>query len=362
MMLELDLSPTLVNQTAMLHICRDAAEALAGLDLRYGYFGETKVQVVGTAGAEADHLRSNFVEFLETAGHGHTVARSSTRNQDVARRIFLDPLYVLFYDLHENDIVTILDMSAVTSPQWHSATVCALYEQAFTRIAAIQPRLIAISENTKDTYHANYGYPRRDILVIPLYVPDHLTNAETTALRIRGDRPYFLFVGSLEARKNIAGAITAFGLSGLARRGYDFVLVGGQGNGFELAEKTAARTPNTVLAGKVSNEDLQSLYAGAAGFIYPSYLEGFGVPLLEALGYGLPAVASITGACPEVGGNLVAYCDPDDHAAIAGQIVKIAEQSPGERAAFAVKAKARATRHFSKAAFQTAFRRAAEDL
>jgi len=52
-----------------------------------------------------------------------------------------------------------------------------------------------------------------------------------------------------------------------------------------------------------SDDDLHTYYAGATGFLYPSYLEGFGVPLLEAMLYGLPCIASTCGACPEVFGN-----------------------------------------------------------
>ena len=355
MKIELDLSPSLINATAMAHLCRDAAEALTGLEVRGAYFGEVRDRP--PEGADAARLRGRLDALLASGG-----ANPGLLATDVDRRVFLDPLYTLFGEVREQDAVLILDLSVVTTPRWHNPAVAKLYEKAMARIAAVQPRLLAISQNTADSYYANYGYPRRDIAVTPLYVPDHLLDPPAAAGLGREGRPYFLFVGSLEARKNVAGAIRSFGLSGMAERGFDFILAGGAGHGAEAAHAAAAQTRNVHLTGRVSHDELAALYAGASGFIYPSYLEGFGIPLLEALGYGVPAVSSITGACPEVGGDLVAYCDPDDHAALAAEIARIGEMTADQRAAFAVAARDRATQVFSKARFQAAFRQAVEDI
>ena len=343
MRIELDLSPGLINATAMGYVTRDAAEALQGADLGFSWFGEALAAPPDAI--TAGRLRAKLDALLAAAADGRAPVRPEAAAGPAPglRRVFLDPLYVLFSEVTQNDVVLILDMSAVTTPAWHAPAVAALYTQAFSRIARAGPQLLAISDNTAQTYCANYGYPRREVRTIPLYVPDHLLRPERpdwAAACAPSPEPYMLFAGSLEARKNVAGAIAAFGLSGLAAEGWRFILAGGEGHGAELAHAAAAVTPGVALAGRVSDAELQRLYAGAQGFVYPSFLEGFGVPLLEALYNGLPAVASVTGACPEVGGDLVSYCDPDDHAAIAEAIRAMAALTPQARADHARRARA----------------------
>lgn len=71
-------------------------------------------------------------------------------------------------------------------------------------------------------------------------------------------------------------------------------------------------TQEVKLIGKVPEEDLPALYASAKMFVYPSFYEGFGLPVLEAMNLGIPVIASKKSSLPEVGGDSVIYCDPDD--------------------------------------------------
>ncbi|GJE58410.1 glycosyltransferase family 4 protein [Methylobacterium trifolii] len=251
--------------------------------------------------------------------------------------LYLDPLYLLYGGLQSEDHVMILDLSTVTHPHWHNPNVARAYRAAFDLIARRRPNILAISENTADTLYANYGIPRERIAVVPLYVPDHFT-AHAAVTPIHTPFPYVLFVGSVEARKNLIGAIEIFALSELARKGYRLLVVGGAGHGNAEIQAAAARARSVIFCGYLSNEELHGLYAEATAFLYPSYLEGFGVPLLEALHFGVPAVASTTGACPEVGGGLMRHFDPDDHAGFANELRRLVALSPEERAGYREKA------------------------
>jgi len=71
-------------------------------------------------------------------------------------------------------------------------------------------------------------------------------------------------------------------------------------------------TQEVKLIGKITEEDLQALYVSAKMFVYPSLYEGFGLPVLEAMTLGVPVIASKKSSLPEVGGDSVVYCDPDD--------------------------------------------------
>ena len=109
------------------------------------------------------------------------------------------------------------------------------------------------------------------------------------------------------------------------------MIVGGDSHGAHVVHELAGRTPGVAVLGYVSDSDLHHLYENAIAFVYPSYLEGFGVPLLEAMAYGLPCIASTTGACPEVGGSDVIYVDPCDVPAISQAIRALVDQPPEVR-------------------------------
>ena len=353
MALTLDLSPMLVNRTAAFHICRAVWDCVADLKPRTQYFGETTTR--SPYGGELDRLKLKLGHLLEGAAPADappiTIA-PSVRKED-SRCVFLDPLYVLFSELSSADVVLVHDLSPVTTPAWHRADVARLYERAFVKIAKAGPQLVSVSANSAETYHANYGYPRRPIRVIPLFVPDHVHPGSGPLLT---PRPYFLFVGSLEARKNVCGAIEAFRLSNLAEKGDDLLIVAGIRHDAEAALKAGRATSGVIFYGFMDDAEIAGVYEGATGFVYPSYLEGFGVPLLEALMHGIPAVASITGACSEVGGDLVAYHDPDDHAAIAKELRRIAAMTAEDRAMFAMQARRRVSEHFSLESFHANWR------
>lgn len=340
MTLTLDMSPTLINRTAVFTMCNDIARIFADVDPWLYYFGMTVKEP--PSAAEAEGLKSILFQALSMAGEGNfDESRLSfgnvlrPRRKEGERRFFIDPLYVLFSDLLPTDIVTVLDMSTVTQPEWHSPPVAALYAKAFQKLCEVNPKVVTISDNTADTFYANYGFPPDRMRTVHLYPPAHLRDGIGRAAPLYAAKPYFLFVGSLEARKNILGAIHAFRCSGLHERGYQLLVVGGHGHGASDILRLAENTPGITLYGYASNEDLCSIYAGATGFLYPSYLEGFGVPLLEAMLYGLPCIASTTGACPEVGGPHVVYCDPDDHEAMADAMHHIIAMSPQDRALLA---------------------------
>ena len=333
----LDLSPATVNQTAVWTIANDVREALASRIVRFQYFGREFANIPSPA-ALNDLRKENMDRMIRDP---ESIAVKATRDSETPRdmpRYFLDPLYVLFGGVTSVDHVLVHDLSTITHPHWHHEAVHRAYVGAFDLIARQRPRLLAVSHNTADSIYANFGWPRHEITVVPNYVPQYFAdmrdqNSTPSAF------PYVLFVGSLEARKNLIGAIKSFVLSELGAHGYKLVIVGGAAHGAEAIRAAGAHDPSISFRGKVSNEELGALYAGASAFLYPSYLEGFGVPLLEALYFGVPAVASVTGACPEVGGKLVTYFDPDDHAAFANELIRLTSLTPIERANYATAAR-----------------------
>lgn len=121
----------------------------------------------------------------------------------------------------------------------------------------------------------------------------------------RPPRPYVLAVGRIDPRKNMALLIDAFAEAAVS--GVELVIVGQTDNGerFEPANRPGIRHIT-----RASDTELITLYRGASLFVFPSAAEGFGLPLLDALLFGLPVIASDRTAMPEVAGGLASLFDP----------------------------------------------------
>jgi glycosyltransferase involved in cell wall biosynthesis len=140
------------------------------------------------------------------------------------------------------------------------------------------------------------------------------------------DRPYLLYLGGIEPRKNLPNLLAAF-----RRLTPELSLViAGSGvewnpEGSDLLGQAMAGLPEDVRSrvrrtGYVSDSDKVALLSGAEAFVYPSSYEGFGLPVLEAMACGTPVVTSNASSLPEVAGDAAVLVDPADPAAIAAGI------------------------------------------
>ncbi len=149
------------------------------------------------------------------------------------------------------------------------------------------------------------------------------------AARAPDARPYFLYVGTLQPRKNLERVVAAFArLAALPELdGVQLVLAGRRG---WLYDSLFAQVDGLGLAGRicfpgyVAEDDLPSLYAGALAFVFPSLYEGFGLPVLEAQAYGVPILTANNSSLPEVAGDAALLVDPHDVDAIAAAMLRLA--------------------------------------
>jgi alpha-1,3-rhamnosyl/mannosyltransferase len=178
--------------------------------------------------------------------------------------------------------------------------------------------LICVSEYTKQQVLDKTDATFEQIRVIPLAVsvdPLPTDVAQKELEQIGLDRPYVLYIGNLEPRKDVPTLLRAW-LSSDARHDFTLVLAGAPA--YMSAETLAAIGEASINAdirslGYVSEDQKAALLSGASAFVYPSVYEGFGIPVLEALTYGVPVVACDTSSIPEVvgdGGVLVPISDP----------------------------------------------------
>ncbi|EKE43134.1 group 1 glycosyl transferase [Oceaniovalibus guishaninsula JLT2003] len=247
--------------------------------------------------------------------------------------LHLDPFTVTIHALTPDDMVLCHDMGPITHPGLFTPQVVSLYRRAFATIADIGPRTIFVSEASRRAYRDVYGPLRRsDIIYPPIRFPSGGPAGDPPDPPRGVGRPFLLTVGSIGARKNQAATIRAYAASGLAGRGVGYVLCGSREPGCEDVAKAAAATPGVVLLDHVSDEVLAWLYDNAAGFVLVSRLEGFGMPVAEAIARDLVPLISAGGVLEEVAGPAALTADPGDEAGIARQMSALAAMTAAEKA------------------------------
>ncbi|MCD4729563.1 MAG: glycosyltransferase family 4 protein [Bacteroidales bacterium] len=134
---------------------------------------------------------------------------------------------------------------------------------------------------------------------------------EKTIEKYNLNKPYFLFTGTLEPRKNILVLLSAFdAFRNLTNLNVKLIIVGKKGWKSEPVMDALKNHPyknDIQLLGYVPRQDLPTLYTNAIAFIYPSIYEGFGLPVLEAMACGTPCILSNSSSLPEVGGDAALY-------------------------------------------------------
>lgn len=202
--------------------------------------------------------------------------------------------------------------------------------------------VVAVSDNTRQDLMRLYRVPADRIVVVPegvnLQCATDSQQLPTTNCQLPTD-PYFLFIGRIEERKNIARIVAAFNLfkerTGLPHR---LVLAGRPGYGYDdAAAAIAASTHCDAIEEKgfVSEDEKWQLLAGATAFVFPTLYEGFGLPVLEAQSVGVPVITSTVSSLPEVAGDGALLVDPADAEAIADAMAVLATDDDRRRAIIA---------------------------
>lgn len=338
--------------------------------MRIAIDGTTLCAPDGSRGAGIEHYSWSIVEAMLRAGNSHEFfistppALSRVRRDElldtpsrvtllrswgpklsfVTRHVLLPMRFalrrpdVLFspygqmpFGWRGKSIVTVHDLAIYEHPEWFPG------EQSFSTLVVV-PRsleratqIIAVSNATQKKLHEFLPSTVGRVHVIHegvdlMQAYEALKGADATSVRFPFDRDFVLFLGTIEPRKNLLHAFRAFRAflesrpeqASLVR----FMVAGKKGwHTREIEEEAVAvnqawrkEESNGVIQflGPVTEEEKWHLLARASCLFYPSWDEGFGLPLLEAMAVGTPAIVSNRGALPEVGGDAAVYVDPED--------------------------------------------------
>ena len=201
------------------------------------------------------------------------------------------------------------------------------YLEQTTRFSQARASLIlADSQATAADLRRFYQTPARKIRVLYPGV-DAPTIGDVSALRAKYNLPerYFVFIGTLQPRKNIQTIAKAFAhwRSETDDRETGLVLAGGQGWLYDA--RWLAGVENARTLGYIAERDKGALLAGALALVFPSLHEGFGFPVIEAMHCGAPVIASDTSSLPELAGEAALLVDPLDVHALSRAMGQIAE-------------------------------------
>lgn len=248
-----------------------------------------------------------------------------------------------------NYYVTVHDLSAYKYHNVALKRVELVYKMFLKKTCRDAKRVITISQYTKTDIITTLNVEQNKIDVIyngdsPYEFENKIEYCEQQKclLKYKIDKPYFLFVGTINPRKNVITIIKAFEiLKENYKSNVKLVLVGEYGWNSENVEQAIEHSvykKDIVKTGFVTEFEKEILYRNTVALVFPSILEGFGLPVLEAMSVGVPVITSNNSSLPEVGGDVAFYLDDClDYQALAMNMHTVVNLTNDERNSIAIR-------------------------
>jgi len=320
----IDIRPTLKKATGIGKYTLNLINALAEVDPENSYYLYSRKKILDfkrrlpkLPGANFSHRVDYFKKGVDAVLPGIDIFHTSSYDLDRPKKA--------------KYIVTVHDVIIKAYPYGHSEKTIREIDEKLKRVLNEADALVADSHSTKKDLMKFYDVAESRISVI--YPGVQLFEVKprtwTPSAPVRGltsNIPYILFVGTLEPRKNIDGLIKAFNwLKKEQEMDHKLYIVGMKGwmfeNIFKEYEKSEFKK-DIIFKGYVSEHELSALYQNASLFVYPSFYEGFGLPIVEAFSHGVPVVTSKTSSCGEIAGGSASLVDPSNSKEIGEAMAK----------------------------------------
>lgn len=224
----------------------------------------------------------------------------------------------------QNQIITIHDASVFDHPEWFDPAF-ALWTRLSWKVLAKQVKaIITVSNFSRERLNFHLGIPEGKIHVIhngigKPFEPQPQKMIERVKEKYGIKKPYFLFIGTNEPRKNLVGLTQAW--ENLDLKSHSLFIAGAKGKVFANQRHHEVQPIQTY----VSDEDLSALYSGATSVINPSFYEGFGLTILEAMACGAPVIAADISVFREIFDGAVLFFNPHHPNELAHTIRRVIE-------------------------------------
>ena len=221
-------------------------------------------------------------------------------------------------------VMTVHDLAFLHEPSHFTSRGLRFFRRGLQLAVAEADAIVCPSEATRsDAIDAGFDAQRTRVISLGVDAPD-VTEAQIRDVRKKHqlDRPYILWTGTIEPRKNLPRLVEAFRS---LKTDIDLALVGPEGWNEDLQALITGLEGRIRVLGFVPHSELGALYAAAQVFCFPSLLEGFGFPVLEAMAQGTPVVTSAGTSTEELAGDAGVLVDPLDAGSIAAGLRKVIE-------------------------------------
>lgn len=246
--------------------------------------------------------------------------------------------YTMPYLTRIKRMVIFADMTFYLFPELHQKIKRIYFKTLIPLSLKHSSKIITVSESTKKDVLKQFSFVRPDKISVihhgvniegaPANAADYLDKYSLTS------KNYFLYVGTLEPRKNIPSIIEAFrhvlDTSSELKTNFKLVIAGKKGWFYEKIFEAVSKyklESQVVFTGYISEEEKRALLANAFGFVYPSFYEGFGIPILEAMAYGVPVITGNISSLPEVAGHAAILINPNHWQEIAVAMTRLLTDS-----------------------------------
>ena len=245
------------------------------------------------------------------------------------------PVHVLPLIKTTKYIVTELDLTFFTEPSRHTIAKQIYFRLMIPWSCKVADKIISISQSTANDLVKILKIPKEKIVVVPLAASNAMrrevdqTKLRKVARRYRLPEKFILFLGVLEPRKNVLGLVEAYN-EALTDHNFNLELVIAGSDGYGWNQDQVYDKVNQLMIGKkvhfigvVEENDKPALYSLADIFIYPSFYEGFGLPVLEAMYCSVPVITSNGSSLEEIAGSAAVLINPYDINEIAAKIKQL---------------------------------------
>lgn len=246
--------------------------------------------------------------------------------------IFISPDGYLSLKTNIPQLAVIHDINFYHNPKGLPLITSWYFNKYFPKFAYKAKRIVTVSEYSKTDIVNCYRVDEKKIDVVynganNVFSPLSEDEATETRVKISGGAPYFVFVGAFNPRKNVDGLIKAYGIfREKTNSNIKLVLVGEpmfKTKAIQNAFNLCTFKDDIVFTGRQEIHELRNIIGASFAMVYPSFFEGFGIPVLEAIKCEVPLAVSNTTSIPEVAGNAAIYFDPSNIESIADSMVKL---------------------------------------
>lgn len=248
--------------------------------------------------------------------------------------LFISPDGYLSLTTQVPQIAVIHDLNFEHYPEFLPKHITKYYTTYFPLFAKKATKIVTVSNFSKKDIINQYNINPKKIDVVYNGINQRFTplknNLQNTIRnKYTNGFPYYIYIGSLNPRKNIENTLRAFDLFKKKNKSnHKFVIVGEKlwsNKSIESCYNSLEYKKDILFTGRLFNEDLGRLLASATALLYISYFEGFGIPIVEAMQCGTPVITSTKTSLPEVAGDAAILCNPNDINDISVQMKNILE-------------------------------------